>query len=771
MMSFCRVFLFLIICSSLLSVFPAYAGEQGGNSHIFYSVPNFPVLDSPDHIDNTQADGYPRVALVLSGGGALGMAHIGMIRKLEELGIPIDMVLGTSMGAIVGALYASGYSPADLERVVRDTRISNIISFRESYMSYYLGPVLAQQNNIISFNFDKNSIGKSLGIIPDSGIVLYLSELLFKVSHIRDFNKLPIPFTCIGTDLFTGVEVAFSSGVLAEVVRGSMSVPGVFTPYPLGGTYIIDGGVVNNLPVKLARDLGADIVIAVNVNSPFVTSIDKYTSALDVIIQYTNIVLKNIEESQESMANIVVYPDLTGMDQTQLSRGVEFLERGNEAARKAESELKLFAEYIAEYRPLVVKDPDRAGDYFSIPDPKITAIAPGKLPAEGTNPLPLELFSSLNGKKMDSVHVNQLSLRLNQLLSSGKYESVSFYLEAIPMVEKSDRYLMRIDPVYSNRGKHSLGIGFEFDGGYSGSYKKDSWYVHPAFVGNLLFSDVLGSSSYLSLDLNLSNTLQFDARLSIPLTEKLFIAQHMRGGNIGFTGLEDIDTYFSNFSFIASQEIGYRITDYLVFGMDLSIEADWIDAQNSGGSIFAAEFVPLITPTVQWQSADDSKFLYEGIISTLELDLPLFSSNSWYYRYKLEHKQAVPLSLQDSILYRISIGNYRGEIEMPKNYFDRGGWNGIPGYLPGQKIDSSICSAGMELYHRFDALSELMDMDFYAAVSFGAANTLDAFQTLELSDFDFGGAFGIGFRSIIGELLIGFGLNSSLNSAVYVILD
>ncbi|MDY6403677.1 MAG: patatin-like phospholipase family protein, partial [Bacteroidales bacterium] len=232
-----------------------------------------------------------KVALVLSGGGAKGTAHIGALKVLEQANIPIDMIVGTSMGALMGGLYSIGYNADMLDSLVRvqdwafllsdkiDTREMNIIQ-REKRNTYLLSFAL---NNI-----GKLSIGKP-GFIKGKNLANLFSKLTLGYHDSIDFNSLPIPFSCVATDIVKFEEIDFHSGNLATAMRASMSIPAVFTPVKMDSMILVDGGLKNNFPVDVAKQMGADIIIGVSVQNEMNKSPEYFNSTFAVLNQLMDV--------------------------------------------------------------------------------------------------------------------------------------------------------------------------------------------------------------------------------------------------------------------------------------------------------------------------------------------------------------------------------------------------------------------------------------------------------------------------------------------------
>ncbi|HKM28008.1 MAG TPA: patatin-like phospholipase family protein, partial [Thiopseudomonas sp.] len=212
-----------------------------------------------------------RVGLVLSGGAARGLTHIGVLKSLEEQGVMIDAIAGTSMGAVVGGLYAAGYTVAELEQLATELDWQQALSdappredipFRRKQDDR---DFLVKQK--LSFR-DDGSLGLPLGVLQGQNLALLLEKLFARAGAVEDFDQLPIPFRAVAADIATGETVVFSAGHLALAVRASMSIPAVLTPVEIDGRLLVDGGISNNIPVDIARQMGVDRVIVVDIGSP-----------------------------------------------------------------------------------------------------------------------------------------------------------------------------------------------------------------------------------------------------------------------------------------------------------------------------------------------------------------------------------------------------------------------------------------------------------------------------------------------------------------------
>lgn len=229
-----------------------------------------------------------KVGVVLSGGGAKGAAHIGVLKVIEEAGIPVDYIVGTSMGAVIGGLYAIGYTPAQLDSLIKGQDWAFLLSDGPSRKEQTLNERDFSEKYLLSVPLIKTTKPEVSGLIRGENLNNLLSRLTISYHDSIDYNRLPVPFACVATNITDGKEVVLHSGVLAVSIRASMSIPGVFTPVKKDSMILVDGGLVNNYPVDVARRMGADIVIGSTVQGDLPDT-DKITNVADILSQLISI--------------------------------------------------------------------------------------------------------------------------------------------------------------------------------------------------------------------------------------------------------------------------------------------------------------------------------------------------------------------------------------------------------------------------------------------------------------------------------------------------
>ena len=312
------------------------------------------MMAQSGHLTHEEKTEHKKVAVVLCGGGALGTCHIGVLKVLEEAGIPIDMVTGTSMGSIIGGFYAVGYNAADIEIIVGGMDWGDILRDRLSMRNQTLDE--RERQNIYLFDYrlflDSSRDTLAGGLIRGTNVEKTLRHYLRQPEDI-DFKSLPRPFGCIATDLITDSEVVLDHGSLARSIRASMAVPGVFAPVRMDPYILVDGGTKNNFPADLARKMGADIVIGV------VTDLglnENYHSTRDILERAVGADIHNRSDENEKYCDLVIHVPVKGYSAAHFYRSAirKLIQRGEDAARAQMDSimlLKRMAGVPADYRP------------------------------------------------------------------------------------------------------------------------------------------------------------------------------------------------------------------------------------------------------------------------------------------------------------------------------------------------------------------------------------------------------------------------------------
>lgn len=450
----------------------------------------------------------PSVALVLAGGGAKGYAHIPVLELIEELDIPVDMVIGTSAGAIVGGLYCAGYSPAMIKEAFFGLDWNAIFVDRPVFpYEAQLGEFGFEQNPL-NLKFSRNLIlNLGRGFSTGQKVYTMFKSLTAKIPSYTDFDSLPIPFRATGVELTTGRLKIFSDGDLAEAMRASMSIPAVFEPFAVEGKYYLDGGILNNLPVDEARALGCDIVIAVELKSELIQDPQAFdTSPLVAFNQTLSIFSIQKNESHYAMADVVLLPGVEDFSILDFTRAAEIYAR-SEQKKEAYRELllKIRAEIYGENLP--ENRPERK-TYSEMED-----ISPAGLLLAGALPFDENYIRqrfnrTLRGK---SATGERLAAFIDEIYKTGRYRFVTARLDT-----RNETLLeLRLIPM-ENRNNH-LALGVDFQGTLSTDLS-----IKLKLSLNAQFRGMTGPGSVLAFGGSAPQVLSLHGLFFQPLSHNLF---------------------------------------------------------------------------------------------------------------------------------------------------------------------------------------------------------------------------------------------------------
>ena len=418
------------------------------------SAPALPVLPA----EAPALPHRPRIGLVLSGGGARGAAHIGVLKVLEELHVPIDVIAGTSMGSIVGGSYASGQTVANMARDVahiktemlakdQPPRAEITVHLKQEDWLDYIGP---------QFGYREGSLLLPKGAISGVALEAVLRDLVLTKGE-TSFDKLPIPFRAVATDVISGQMTVLKSGDLATAMRASMSVPGAIAPVPIGDKQLVDGGLTRNLPVDVARAMGADVVIAVNLGTPLLTR-EQITSALSVSLQMLNILTEqNVQASLKSLrpGDVLIEPELGGYSAGDFDNMPSTIPIGEAAARKVAEQLERYSvspEQFAAHRLRQVRV--AAQDTRPVDEIRVEGL-------QRVHPdVVIQSMDSAVGQPLD---IPTLDLDLRRIYGRGDFEHVSYQL-----IDEPDRRILAVQAVEKSWGPTYMRFGLSLSSDFRG---------------------------------------------------------------------------------------------------------------------------------------------------------------------------------------------------------------------------------------------------------------------------------------------------------------
>ena len=420
--------------------------------------------------DTTRVKARPKVGLVLSGGGAKGAAHIGVLKYIEEAGIPIDYIAGTSMGSIVGGMYALGYSSdeildiisdVDWDRLISDQVDREKISYNSKYESRTQAIIIpfsvgTDQEELQSRSF-KNSL--PTGIVSGDNLINLFNSLSVGYSDPIDFNDLPIPFLCIATNVINGQADVLDNGVFSKSLRASMAIPILFDPVKIDETLYADGGLVNNFPAEQCRAMGADYVIGVSMSPGLESDPDNLSSLFSQVKQLKEIITDKEFENYHKLCDIFISPDLKGVGMLSFDAEsvARITESGYEAAAMQEENFKALKEELHLDTASPEADNQIARKALNILKDNVLI---SRIEMDGVEKdIEKWMRRKCTVKVGDLITKEDLDKAVSLYYGTGNYSSITYTLHKDSSSE--DAYILRFK--FVENPPHDLGLGFRFD--------------------------------------------------------------------------------------------------------------------------------------------------------------------------------------------------------------------------------------------------------------------------------------------------------------------
>ena len=472
---------------------------------------------NPAVADAKRAPGTrPRIGVALEGGGALGLAHIGVLKWFEEHHIPVDYVAGTSMGGLVGGFYATGMNPEEMKTLIEGLDWRKILSDRTPYedLSYRRKEDQRAYPNSLIFGL-RHGLSAPAGLIPGHQIGLLIDRVALPYYGVPSFDALPVPFRCVATDLVSGKPYIFKDGSLAVALRATMSIPGAFSPVHDGQTVFVDGGLLNNLPTDVVREMGAEIVIAVHLESAPVKA-ENIRSLFNVLEHSVRVVLEENELRSMAQADAVVSVHLAEYNARDYGKREAIMQKGYEAAQERSRLLTAFALDDAGWQDYL--QARAARKRTEVPAPQFVKV-------QGTNEHGAtdvgRYLKYFPGRPLDTPKLDQV---LTRVTGVGRYNAAGYRF-----TEEGARPGLLVQVVEKNDAPPMVQMAFEVDGSQSGN-------VDFTTGTRFTFMDVAGFRSEWRTDLLLGNTYGIQTELHRPFKaeSRWFFAPHADASDTTF---------------------------------------------------------------------------------------------------------------------------------------------------------------------------------------------------------------------------------------------
>lgn len=722
------------------------------------ALPAAPIAAQPTGATKAPS-ATPRIGVAFSGGGARGLAHIGVLKVLEELRVPVHCITGTSMGAIVGGAYASGAPAARLEEMVLKANWDDVFRDRPPRAEVASQRKVDDYKTLFAPEYGVKDGGLALpkGIISGVSIEAFFRVLTEPAVGINDFQKLPIPFRAVAADIETGEAVVLDRGSVAHAMRASMAVPGAMAPVEINGRLLVDGGIANNLPIDEARKLCADVVIAVNISTPPLKR-SEITSALSVAAQLINFLGKaTVDEQLKNLSqrDILIAPDLGNVSAASFEHSAEAIRIGEAAARKLADSLKRYSLPPEQYAALRSKQTAERKGLGKVDDIRFEGL-------RRTNP---EVLRSLvQSKPGEPLTEEQVSADLRRIYGRGDFESVDYRIEHGPAGR-----VMVITPREKEWGpdylRFGLGLATDFQGenifNILVQYRK-TWMNR--LGGEWLTEAQVGQNTYLQTEF-----LQ-------PLHERgrYFVAPYARLGRSSrgvFIGEDRVAEYDAQ-----EARVGLDMGAILGTWGEARLGALWrrVDAKVDTGS----PALPSLNETTagpravlfvdQFDHAWFPRSGFRAIASAYSAERS-FGSDRGYHRFEGQLVGAKSWGAHTLNLGVMGGTDLHSNLP-PYETFTLGGPLRLSGYRINEFSGRRFAFGRLMYYNRALPLPDILGSGVYAGASIEAGQVHSRFDGLPFGGTKWSGSLFLGADTFAGPAYFGLGMGEAGRFSLYLLL-
>jgi NTE family protein len=649
----------------------------------------------------------PRIGVVLSGGGAKGLAHIGVLRVIEAHGIMPTVVTGTSMGALVGGLYAIGYSTAELDSIVTSLEWASYFRNVPERPRLTLDNRFSSERTIITLPLDQWKITLPSGALSGERIWQLLARLTWSVQTERDFRRLPRAFAATATDIETGETIVLDHGSLAEALRASMSIPGLFTPVTVGGRLLVDGGITRNLPARDARALGADVLICSDVSDPLYPA-SRLHSLVAVLRQTVTIYENASKATERALCDIHIRPNTEGLTPTDFDRAPAWIARGRDAAAAV-------ARPLSELAARLPGPPRTASGR-----PRSDSVRIAQVLVEGVSgAAERSVRRQLRLPDAGYVTPERLDEAVQRSYATELVDHVHYRLEARSGIPGDTVVVVTVSP----RGRDRVGIGLRYD-------EHNTSLLITARLRNRA-----GLGSATDLNVRLGEELRAALQhVNVWGTQPLFGGAGLalvRAPLRSYDGDRKIDP--GQVDVVSTLAIaGMLLGERGAVGVELKEERARIATTIAGIDTTARRTFATGAAVLRWDSFDHQAFPTRGSMLSLRSEYAMGGKR--FSQHVAQGAVAVPLAHHLTALGRAAVGTSSGASRLPLHYgFMLGGSYpalifperqiGAVGLRPQQRVGPSVSRAGVGIqWEMSDNVFAILRTDVGYA---GRALTLD----------------------------------------------
>ncbi|AUI70305.1 patatin-like phospholipase family protein [Beggiatoa leptomitoformis] len=708
------------------------------------------AAESSASVASSTAPPHPKIGIALSGGGARGMAHIGVLKALEELHVPIDYIAGTSMGSVVGGLYASGLTTNDLDKAAYEINWAGM--FRSEPDREQL-TYREKQNQRRLFNLEAgvgaHGLSVPSGFIGAQDLFLNLRYMTQGI-NVDHFDQLPIPFKAVATDLNSGEAVLLEKGDLALALRASMAVPFAFSPVEIDGRVLVDGGILDNIPTDVVRQMGANIVIAVNIETPL-EQIEANSSFLTVAKQSLYVSL--IQNSRKAMkdADMVIIPDIAEYGATDFAKAAGLIAKGYEATMKKKTMLSSLALSPEEYEKYKSALRVRATKFIPFKD----VIKPVAIHFTGNKRTDSHiLMAKAEGLVGQAVTKEQIEHVTRRIMSLNEFEQVFYKVEKNAQGEDEISFEVKEKSWGADYVRFGINASTTFDAKTDFNLLIRHERLNINALGGEWINELAVGTSYSFLT-QFYQPLDYKQRFFVEpyaswiRTFPSIFKQQQGIGEYDISGLRLGGNVGMNFGNVAVAKLGLQHDD-LSYKLRIgnSEELPVGHFQRTG-----------IVVDVGYDSLDDRVFSLKGtkirlIGYAFEESL---GSDEDYQKVSLYFRQHLPIGDQATLMTDINFDSTLRSEAPSYDSFSAGGINLLAGYPEGDIGGQHALVLKVGGLFKTAALQQYLPGDVRLLTSLHAGNAWDKLEDVKLNDLLFGGLGAVVWDSPLGMVLFGTG--------------
>ncbi len=701
-----------------------------------------------------------RVGLVLSGGGARGAAHVGVLKVLDEMRVPIDAIAGTSMGAVVGGLYASGMSPAEIEKLISSVNWQDAFQDRPPRAELGFRRKQDDRNFLVRYALGVRDDGFVLpqGLVQGQKLEQVLRNAALPVADVQDFDRLPIPFRAVATDLETGEAVLMNSGDLVTAMRASISAPGVFAPAQRDGRLLVDGGLVENLPIDVARQMGVDVLVVVDVSFPLYAR-DQLESPFEVTNQAFAIMIRSRTQEQRRKLNasdVLIDPPLGRFQSADFTRVPQALKAGETAANEARGKLAALAlpaqdyeRYLANRNP---RDTNRPVIEFVRADAQSSSY----------EQLVDATMSDVIGKPLDP---ELMQRQLSSLYAMDRFESIDYSL-----VEEDGRAGLELSLRRKSWGPNYARFGLNLEDDFEGNSRYNA-------AMRFIMTELNSLGAEWLTDLQIGDQPRFFTEFYQPLslTSPYFIAPQ-------FEFQER-----SVFALFGEQRIAEYRVDSVTGGLDAGRElSNWGEIRvglrrGAGhskvligdpalpsddfdrGGVFARLSYDKLDSVYFPRRGQQFEFQWRGERQSFGADEDFDAFNaSWLIARSRE---------RNTLIFWTDMGTTVDNLSRPEDVFSLGGFFNLSGLPPGFLSGPHYGIARLLYYRKVGrGGSGVLDLPTYVGLSLEAGNTWLDRDDISISNLRKNGSLFFGVDTPLGPVYLASGFDEGGENQFYLFL-